>query len=310
MAWGRIQGEVRPLSCEDLDTAALPAWGGDRVVLAREDQQFSGSFRARGAMSWLQVARTEGELTEAGIAVAAQTQASAAAWAWAATTENVPATLFVAPTLSTTLRALGARVTVVADDAPVERRDAHGAATGAMCPDPHDQLLAAAAGTWVLELNACVDVATVLIPVWPSDDGGLLAGTIAAAVAVGVKVVLVALPDAPIPNVVRNVLSGRSRFPGPPEGGPGVRLELVRVTAADVSAAATTLARRGRVVTEEGALPLAALTTVAREPRRCYAPGRGEPVAVLLAGPPSGTDQQDRSTPCGLRPYSLVGTDA
>lgn len=310
MAWGRVSDVVRPLTHEDFDVAALPGWGGDRVVLAGEHKQAAGSFRVRGAVSWLRAVRSEGAVPAAGIAVTAVTEASAAAWVWAASVEEVPATVFVPPPLAAAARRLtcGAVSVEVGDGDPGARRDAHAVATGALQAYRHDRLLAAGAGTWVLDLHACMwDVATVLIPVRPVDDDGLLAGTVSAAHRYGIKVVLVALPGTPIPGPARETLAG-ARFPGTPAAGRGVRLELVRVSAADVEAAAAMLRQRGRVVTEEGALPLAALTSPSQEPRRCYRPGRGEPVAVLLAGSPSIADQPDLTNPFRLQPLSIGGS--
>ncbi|WP_051194424.1 pyridoxal-phosphate dependent enzyme [Nocardia jiangxiensis] len=305
MAWGRVCYGVRPLATEDLDVAALPGWGGGRVVLAREHKQGGGSFRARGALSAVRVLRYEGALTSAGIAVAAETEASAAAWAWAASIEDVPATVFVPPLPPPALERLGKGV-VVRDGDRVERCEAYALATGALRPDGGE--LAAGACTWVLDLHARTgDVATVLIPVPLVDEDGLLLGTIIAAYEHGIKVVLVAMAGAPIPDAVREVLSG-GWFPGIPRDRPRVRLELVTVTVAELRTAAEMLRWRGRIVTEEGALPLAALMTTCQEPRRCYRPGRGEPVAVLLAGPPSEADRPDRANPFRLQPHSLGRT--
>jgi|GEM_PF-4732557 len=307
-AWNRIAGVVKTLYHEDIDAAALPGWSGGRVVLAREHKQASGSYRARGALWYLRATRTAGALPAAGIAVAAGTHAQAAAWAWAAATENVPAILFVPPLPTSTLRTLrGGRVTVevVRAGDPVACRDAHASHTHALRPMSEDRLLAAGAGTWVLNINTVMwNVATVLIPVRPVDDDGLLAGTVAVAHKFGIKVVLVATDGTPIPTAAQQLLSGTAESPGTVAHRRGVSLELVTVSAEDIGTAAQMLQRRGRVVTEEGALPLAALTSPTQDPRRCYRPEKGEPVAVLLAGPPSEADTPDRPNPYRRQPKS------
>ncbi|WP_280385293.1 pyridoxal-phosphate dependent enzyme [Nocardia wallacei] len=232
-AWAGIEDAIRPLSCEDIDAAALPRSVPGRVVLAREHKQHSGSVRARGALWFVRAKREAGALPAVGIAVAAGTESAAAAWAWAARSENVSATLFVPRLDAATVRELrGGPVTVevVTDGDPAACRDTFAREVGAMTASPEDPLLAAGAGTWVLAMTSLVwDLATVMIPAVDDADEGLLLGTVAAAHHYGIKTVVVAVDGTPIPAAAQQVLSG-AEFPGmvpdghrgEPRGGDGV----------------------------------------------------------------------------------------
>ncbi|MGF6881742.1 threonine dehydratase [Nocardia sp. GP40] len=287
-AWHNIAGDIAPLCSTELNTAALPSTIGARVVLAHEEHQHAGSFRARGALSYLRAMRKAGALPREGIAVAADCVPMAAAWAWAAKTARTPAMLVASPVPAAALRPMcgdGVTVKVVTDGDPGAWRDAYARAVRALVPDPDDPLIAAAAGTWVRDIYRLTPSLSTVIIAGGTD--GLLLGTVATAHHHGLKTVLVTSQEEPIPLAAQQVLADERRFPGMASDGRGVRLESVKVAAADVAAAARMLRRRGLVVNEEAAMALAALMTPVQEPGRCYRPQSHESIAVLLSGPPS-----------------------
>lgn len=311
-AWNGIVDAIRPMSCEDVDRSALPPLVPGRVVLAREHKQHSGSVHARGALWYLRATQAADGLPAVGIAIAAQTESAAAAWAWAARVQNITARLFVPPLPAPTmgfLRGGPVTVEVVTASDPAASRDAYAREVGAVVPGPEDPLLAAGAGTWVMEVNGLVwRLATVMIPVVDGPDDGLVLGTVTTAHRYGIKTVLVRAGDTAIPVAAQHLLS--SETSGMMPDGHRVSLELVTVSATDLEEAVRMLRQRGRVVTAEGALAWAALTTSSEQPRHYYRPAPAESVAVLLAGPPDAADRPDTVNPFRLQPKQPAFPDA
>ena len=299
-AWNQIVGDIKPISYESLDTEAV----GRRVMLAREHRQHSGSYRARSALWYLRAKRNAGRLPSGGIAVAAPTESSAAAWAWAAKIEHVPAVLFVPPLPTTTLELLhDGPVTVRVDRNIHASCEAHvlahvGTVLG---PDPHDPVIAAATGTWMLSTHSLLcDLATVVIP---AGNPALELGTLVAARQYRINTVIVSVEGrTTISAAAQHILAGGSDLPGTAEDEGRVRLDAVTVTVDDVAAAQYMLRRRGVVVNAEGAAPVAALTAPAWGATRYYRPDEHEVTAALLAGPPADAAAADPSDVSRLLP--------
>ncbi len=179
-AAARIDGEVRWVTVAEADRS-LPG----RVWFALEFLQHTGSFKARGALNFVQTHRAAGTMPEAGITIASGGNAGLAC-AWAARRHGVPATVFLpetAPAVKVArLRSYGAEVRQVG----MEYADAlaacqeFAASSGALASHAYDDpLIAAGAGTLLDEIRAQVpDLDTVVVA---TGGGGLFSGVSAAA---------------------------------------------------------------------------------------------------------------------------------
>ncbi|MGF6881743.1 threonine dehydratase [Nocardia sp. GP40] len=300
-AWNGIASVIRPLYHSDLASLTPSSTIGCRVVLARELDQWTGSYRARGAVWYLRSRRKTVGLPGEGIAVVAYTESAATAWCWAAQQVGVRARLFVPPFPDGVLEALrGHRVTVqaVAVGDAITECAAYADTVGALQVDPTDQMIAAGAGTWVRCINSLVrGLDTVIIA---AEDDALVTGTVAAANYHRIKTVLATAHGTPIPAAVQQLssITEPTAFPGVISNGRPIHVESVTVEASDIDQAAGLLRRCGYRVSIEGAMPLAALMASAEDPGRGYRPQQGETVALLLAAAPAdapGTDAKEGS---------------
>lgn len=198
----RIRGRVRRTPVLRLADRAL--W------LKCEQLQFTGSFKARGALNHQLAAQERGEL-DPGVGVVAVSGGNAGlAHAWAARTLGVPATVFVPRTVPAVklalLRSYGADVRVAGTEFAEAQLSAaeHQARTGALYCHAYDQPdVVAGAGTLGLELlEDAPDLDTVVVAV---GGGGLLAG-VAAAVADRARVV--AVEPVTIPTLHAALVAG------------------------------------------------------------------------------------------------------
>lgn len=294
----RIDGRVRRTPVMTADGFGTPVW------FKYEFMQYTGSFKARGAVNRILALRDRGELTDAGI-VAASGGNAGVAYAWAARELGVAATVFVPRTASPVkvarLHRLGATVHQVGTeyaDAQAAALD-HLAATGAALCHPYDQPeVCAGQGTVALELREQLpSVDTVLVS---TGGGGLVAGvaagydhrarvvavepeaapTMHAALAAGEPV------DVAVGGVCADALGARRVGRLALATATSHRIRSVLVDDDAVLAARQRLWDEYRVVVEpSAAASLAALTSGA------YRPEPGENVVVLLCG--ANTDPSD-----------------
>ncbi|PZF86726.1 threonine ammonia-lyase [Jiangella anatolica] len=183
----RLSGRLRRtpvLTSRQLDEAA-----GRRVFLKAEHLQSTGSYKARGATNQV-VAMLEPRPRPRGV-VAASSGNHGQAVAWAARRAGLPATIVVprsiAPAKLAAIVGYGARVVTVGDGAEERIAVARELAGSQGLRDipPYDHpLTIAGQGTWLREALADVPVRpeTVLVP---ASGGGLAAGTLLAAAALG-----------------------------------------------------------------------------------------------------------------------------
>ena len=220
----RVHGSVRPLAVGAAEAGLLAA---QPVVLALESLQHTGSFKARGAYNFLAAQLERGALPEAGVTIASGGNAGLAC-AWAARAQGVRATVFVpetAPAVKVArLRGYAADVRLVGAEyaeALVACQE-HARSTGAVLSHAYDHpLVAAGAGTLLLELLAAVPVDTVVVAV---GGGGLFAGVAAVAAQHGLRTVAVepegcralhaaveagAVVDVPVRSVAADALGAR-----------------------------------------------------------------------------------------------------
>lgn len=191
----RITGRVRRTPVLTIEHDGAP------LVLKLEQLQHTGSFKPRGMFNRLLTARTDGELTDAGVVAASGGNAGLAV-AYAAGTLDIPAEIYVpeviSPAKATRLRDLGATVVVAGPSYAETLRAARQriAETGALEVHAYDQrAVCAGQGTLALELLDQAEVDTVLVAV---GGGGLLAGITAA---VGDRASVVAVEPANLPTL-------------------------------------------------------------------------------------------------------------
>ena len=277
-----------------------PVVAGESAWFALEFLQHTGSFKARGALNFIQHHRDAGSLPAPGVTIASGGNAGLAC-AWAAHEAGVRATVFVpetAPAVKVAgLQRLGADVRAVGAEY-AEAAEAcldFAAESGALASHAYDHpLIAAGAGTLLEEIREQIpDLETVVVAV---GGGGLFAGVATAAREHGIRVVAVepagcrALNaaieagepvDVPVRSVAADSLGARRvtalALRAAQEG--DVRSVLVDDEA--IVAARRALWRDFRIAVEHGAA--AALAGLAH--------ARGENVAVVLCG--ANTDPSD-----------------
>jgi threonine dehydratase len=266
--------------------------------------QYTGSFKARGALNNVLSAYERGEVGPAGV-VAASGGNAGLAIAWAALQVGVPAEIHLpttAPAVKVArLKAYGATVvqtgSVYGEAAAAARLRA--GETGAYECHPYDQVpMVAGAGTVALELMEDLEADTVLVAV---GGGGLIGGIAAAYEATRTRVVGVEPQTAcclhtalaagtPVDVQVSGYAvdslgaprAGRIAFDVAVRTGMG----SVLVSDAAIREARSALWNEWRIVVEPGAAAAyAALTSGA------YVPAAGERVAVVLCG--ANTDLAD-----------------
>lgn len=163
--------------------------------LAFEFMQHTGTFKARGALNFIQAHRDAGTLPEAGVAIASGGNAGLAC-AWAARDQGVSATVFLpanAPEVKVArLRGYGADVRLIGSEyaEALAACEAFTDETGALASHAYDHpLIAAGAGTLFGELQERIPgLDTVVVAV---GGGGLFAGVATAAHHHGVRTVAV-----------------------------------------------------------------------------------------------------------------------
>lgn len=156
-AQGRIVGRVRRTPV--IEASVPTPYGPRQIIFKLEHLQYSGSFKARGALNTVLGAAERGEIGAAGVAIASGGNAGIAA-AWAAGQIGCRAAVFVhgrSPQAKIDrLRALGAEVHIHGAeyaDAAVAASDYIGQ-TGALAMHAYDLLdMVAGAGTAALELT-------------------------------------------------------------------------------------------------------------------------------------------------------------
>ncbi|HEU5332243.1 MAG TPA: pyridoxal-phosphate dependent enzyme [Actinocrinis sp.] len=193
----RIAPFVRPVT---LQAAGAGPANRARLCLAFESMQFSGSFKARGAVNFATYHLERGAMPQAGVVLGDPGHGNAAlACAWAARRTGTRATVYVRGHVDRTtlarLHGFGATVHIAhgCRDDIVKAARVHATAMGALFSHPYDHpLTVAGAGTLAAEIDALVgsEIDTVMVPV---GGGALLAGTCAALEHTGIRVVAVEL---------------------------------------------------------------------------------------------------------------------
>lgn len=324
----RITGRVRPVTVTQLDAGAIRTAHPDplddgperlcEVYLALEFMQHTGSFKARGALNFLEAHREVGTLPEAGVTIASGGNAGLAC-AWAAQQYDVPATVFLPSTAPAVkvgrLRSYGADVRLVGTEYAdaLAACEAYAAETGALASHAYDHpLIAAGAGTLLEEIRQQIpSLNTVVVAV---GGGGLFAGIATAAQHHGLSVVAVepetcnalaaarqarAVVDVPVNSIAADSLGARRTSEAALHAALQDRVHSVLVSDEDIVRARQMLWDHRRIAVEYGAATaLAALTTQAPPrhapllppeelavlPGTSYRPQRGETVAVVLCG--------------------------
>lgn len=288
----RIAGQVRPV-------AVAPA--GERLTLALEFLQHTGTFKARGALNFTTAQR----VGPAGIAIASGGNAGLAC-AWAAGRAGVPATVFLPETAPAVkvrrLRSLGADVRLTGREyaEAAEACAAFVARSGAVASHAYDHpLIAAGAGTLLAEIAAAAPrVRTVVVA---AGGGGLFAGIAAAAAAQGVTVVAAepegsralnaALAagrpvDVAVESVAADSLGARRTSRDALHWARQPHARSVLVADKDIVAARRLLWDEHRIAVEHGAA-----TALAALEGGAYRPAADEEVCVVLCG--ANTDPTD-----------------
>lgn len=168
-----------------LSTLLAGAGTSCEVHLAFEFLQHTGSFKARGALNFIQAHRAAGTLPDSGVTIASGGNAGLAC-AWAARDQGVRATVFLptnAPDVKVArLRGYGADVRLVGTEYAdaLAASEVFAEASGALASHAYDHpLITAGAGTLVPELRQRVPgLDTVVVAV---GGGGLFSGVAAAA---------------------------------------------------------------------------------------------------------------------------------
>ncbi|WP_327145230.1 threonine/serine dehydratase [Nocardia sp. NBC_01327] len=300
-ATDRISGHVRPVVL----TPAEAGQGGRQWRLALEHLQYSGSFKARGAVNFMLAHRERGLLPRIGVTIASGGNAGVAC-AWAARMVDSAATVFLPdsapPVKVSRLRALGAQVMSGGEsyaDAAAEC-ERYAAATGALRSHAYDDpYIAAGAGTLLEEIVAqAPDTDTVVVAV---GGGGLLTGVATAAAHHGIRVIAVEPEycrafnaglaaghpvDVPIDSIAADSLGARRTSEMAIAVAAECDVRSVLVTDEQIIAARQFLWDDGRLAVEHAAgTALAALRSGA------YVPEPDERVAVVVCG--ANTDPSD-----------------
>ncbi len=298
----RVAGHIRPVALAPLEEGAL---GAARGWLALEFLQHTGSFKARGAFTFLRGHAEAGTLPEAGVVIASGGNAGLAC-AWAAARHAVPAAVFVpetAPAVKVArLRGLGAEVhqvgTEYADALDASRT--YAARTGALASHAYDHpLIAAGAGTLMEEIHELLpDLDTVVVSV---GGGGLFTGVAVSALEHGVRVVAVEpercralnaaleadeVVDVPVDSVAADSLGARRASATALEWARADGVRSVLVSDEAIVAARQALWDDRRLAVEH-----AAATAQAAVTSGVYVPRPGERIAVVLCG--ANTDPGD-----------------
>ncbi|WP_245721950.1 pyridoxal-phosphate dependent enzyme [Nocardia crassostreae] len=300
----RIAGVVRPLSVIAADQDLLP---GANAYLALEFLQYTGSFKARGAVNLIAALRDSAALPDAGLAASTGLNADLG-FAWAAQRFGVPITVFLAADAPAAkvarLGAFGAKVRLGGATQAEAQSAAHEfiTKTGAIDPYTHNNALTSAgAGTILLDLTHAVpDLDTVVVAV---GAGGMFAGITAAAAHLGIRVVgaepagsqalhaaLAAdsVLDVEIDSIAADSLGAPRIWPPALEWARTADVHSVIVDDADIIATRRLLWSHHRIAVEHGsATGLAALRTAA------YTPTPTERIAFILCG--ANTDPTDLS---------------
>jgi threonine dehydratase len=324
-ATDRIAGRIRPVSLTALDPGAIRTAHRDpvddrdpeacQVWLALEYMQHTGSFKARGALNFMQAHVDAGSLPAAGVTIASGGNAGLAC-AWAARQHETTATVFLpktAPHLKIArLRSYGADVRLVGKEyaEAAAACTEFSAASGALMSHAYDHpLIAAGAGTLIDEiLHQMPDLDTVVVAV---GGGGLLAGVGTAAQHHGVRTIGVEpddcralnaavtageLVDVNPTSVAADSLGARRASEMALQVALQSGVHSVIVPDQEIVRARQGLWDHRRIAVEHGAATaLAALTSptkhVARDlghrpdiPNRGYRPSNGEKVVVVLCG--------------------------
>ncbi len=326
----RVIGSVRPVTLtrgDGLDLGLAGTETDHELWLALEFMQFTGSFKARGALNFLLANQQAGRLGEAGVTIASGGNAGLAC-AWAAGQLGSHATVFLpqtAPQVKVArLRGYGAQVRLVGSEYAEALAACQDFAerSGALASHAYDDpLIAAGAGTLMEEIHAALpELDTVVVAV---GGGGLLAGVATAAASHGVRVVAVepegcaALAaalraghpvDVPVESIAADSLGARRATVMAIQAARQGDVVSVLVPDAAIIAARQQLWDSRRLVVEHGAATaLAALRVSAgpaegppagpaegppgKRPGYGYRPAPGERVAVVLCG--ANTDPSD-----------------
>ncbi|MEU3557254.1 serine/threonine dehydratase [Streptomyces fragilis] len=303
----RIAGGVRPVTVAPVEAGAFD---GFQVHLALEFLQFTGSFKARGALNFVEAHREQGSLPEAGVTIASGGNAGVAC-AWAARRVGVRATVFLprsAPEVKVRrLRGLGAEVRLVGSEyaEAAAACEEFARESGALASHAYDHpLIAAGAGTLLEEIRERVPgLDTVVVSV---GGGGLLAGVATAARTHGVRTVAVEPQDCraldaalaagrPVDVPVRSVAAdslGARRVSADALAAAredSVRSVLVPDTA--IVEARRLLWEERRLAVEHAAAAALAAVLPQRDPGHGYRPEPGERICVVLCG--ANTDPSD-----------------
>ncbi|MCP9212572.1 serine/threonine dehydratase [Streptomyces sp. NEAU-Y11] len=298
----RVAGHIRPVALAPLEEGAL---GAARGWLALEFLQHTGSFKARGAFTFLRGHAEAGTLPEAGVVIASGGNAGLAC-AWAAARHAVPAAVFVpetAPAVKVArLRGLGAEVhqvgTEYADALDASRT--YAARTGALASHAYDHpLIAAGAGTLMEEIHELLpDLDTVVVSV---GGGGLFTGVAVSALEHGVRVVAVEpercralnaaleadeVVDVPVDSVAADSLGARRASATALDWARADGVRSVLVSDEAIVAVRQALWDDRRLAVEH-----AAATALAAVTSGVYVPRPGERIAVVLCG--ANTDPGD-----------------
>ncbi|MFD8263118.1 threonine/serine dehydratase [Streptomyces griseoluteus] len=324
-ATDRIAGGVRPVTLAPLDPDAIRTGHRDPlddrpeqpcdVWVALEYMQHTGSFKARGALNFLQAHREAGTLPAAGVTIASGGNAGLAC-AWAAKQYDVPATVFLPATAPQVkverLLSYGADVRLVGTEYAdaLTACETFAAETGALTSHAYDHpLIAAGAGTLLDEIRRHIpDLDTVVVAV---GGGGLFTGVATAAQEHGIRTIAVepehcralnaALEaghpvDVPVSSVAADSLGARRTSEMALHAARQDRVHSVLVSDDGIVAARQALWDHRRIAVEHGAATaLAALLAddqhrpdrdlcLPTAPGRSYRPGNREKVCVVLCG--------------------------
>ncbi|MBL1065384.1 serine/threonine dehydratase [Streptomyces sp. 7-21] len=305
-AASRIAGRVRPVAVTPATPpSTAPGDEGERLWFALEFLQYTGSFKARGALNFTAAHLQAGDMPDAGVVIASGGNAGLAC-AWAAAQHQVPATVFVPETAPRVkveaLRAQGADVRLSGREYAEAAEAAHKFAeqSGALASHAYDNpLIAAGAGTLLDEIRAArPDVTTVVVA---TGGGGLFAGMATAAAAHGIRVVSVepegsrALHaglaagrpvDVPVDSVAADSLGARRASADAVRLAAAGHTRSVLVSDSAIRAARRQLWQAHRVVVEH-----AAATAYAALLSGAYVREPDEVTCVLLCG--ANTDPAD-----------------
>ena len=309
----RIGGRVRPVAIAPFGSGAPQDC---QLWFALEYMQYTGSFKARGAINFLQAHAEAGTLPAAGVTIASGGNAGLAC-AWAAHRQGVRATVFVpetAPVMKVAkLRAYGADVRLVGTEyaEALQACEIFTAETGALASHAYaNPYIAAGAGTLLDEIHRQIpDLDTVITAV---GGGGLFAGVATAAQHHGVRAVAVEpencralaaaieagqLVDVSVDSIAADSLGARRSWDGALTAAQQDNARSVLVTDAQIIAARQSLWDERRIVVEHGtAAALAALLAPGTpDATYGYRPRAGEKVCVVLCG--ANTDPADLTSP-------------